>query len=135
MDWEKRLARLERQNRLYGVLLTCLGLVVGAFVIMGQTAAPPPSQTLRARAVEVTDADGNVVVRLAATEGGQGFVETLNPQGDQLISLAATTVDGKGLISVSDEQGRKLLWLGATVDGEGLIASFDHYGAVKARWP
>ncbi len=135
MDLEGRLARLERQNRLYRVLLACLALFVGAIVITGQTAAPSPSQTLRARAVEVTDADGNVVVRLGATEGGQGSIETLNPQGDQLISLAATTVDGKGVISVSDEKGRKLLYLGATVDGEGLIASFDHYGAVKARWP
>jgi hypothetical protein len=135
MSVEERLERVERQSRWQRAFLVILMVGIVFLLVAGQTPAPSASETLRVAEVEIVDDEGNVVVRLGATEAGQGSVVTFNARGEELISVGATTVDGKGVISVADEKGRKLLWLGATVDGAGLIASFDHFGAVKARWP
>ncbi len=152
MNIEQRLDRLERQNRRLkgGLGLLLLTVVVGLLLgFAGQEKVP---DVVKAKAFHVVTDDGKVLlkledtlglgiagtltamngkgqilVRLAATTGGEGAVVTMNGKGQELVSLMATT-DGEGMVTTLDGKGQALVRLVATARGEGGVLVHDPSG-------
>ena len=95
MTVEKRLDRLERENRMLKGAGAVVLLALLAVAVMGASQKEAIPDVVKARAFHVIAKDGTVLVKLEDTFGRNtgfaGTVLTLNGKGQDLVALAATT--------------------------------------------
>jgi len=125
-DWEdveRRLSRIETQNRILGWLAAATIAMVGAAVLMGQT---PPGRTIEANSFVLKDMNGSVRASLAMVEGDPmlrlidsagrpRIVETVNLLGASVglldaagkpRALLVATLVGDPTLTLTDEEGK-----------------------------
>lgn len=125
---EQRLEQLERQTRRQRLALVVLTVALCGVVSMAATEKRDAEfDTIRAHAVYVENARGQLTVALEADSGGDGAVKTYSAMGGELVELSATA-DGKGMVATYSSLGRKLVELGATVSGVGTLTTHQPTG-------
>lgn len=127
MTTEQRLDRLERQNRRLRTALSFVVVVLlggGLLALRSQDSVP---DVLKAKAVQVVDKDGNVLVNLASrTFAGDtwGYIETMTPEAQKLVSIDTTgsfdSVRRVGAINTYHYEGKPLVSIGADFGGDNI---------------
>jgi hypothetical protein len=121
MELETRMARLERRCRLVTAGLTMSLLLIGVFLFAG--AAPQADDsTVRARRVEIVDAQGNTRILLGREEDDSYGVVVYGHERQAKSMMMAGTLDGSGvaMISAKAGKGRQGIMLMAQDDSLGV---------------
>lgn len=155
-----RLQRVEHRLRVVSLGWLMSIVVFGVLAIGVQLAVSqqpglqqvPPQDVLRARAFEITDAQGNVRIGLTVTPEGIAEIAlsesngrgrmwlTVRPDGIPSVTLADSMGKGRiwftaypdrssGMI-LSDPTGKGRIWLGASSDGSSNLLLLDSVGRV-----
>lgn len=131
MTIEQRIEKLECQNRRLRWTVTGLVGAVVAALIMGQAAAtsggPEAANIIRARRIEIVNAEGQPAVVLGMTTNNAGTIMTMGAKGEKLVNLGVTT-NGEGLISTGNRKGNELVKIGVTTDGDGMLGTYSAKG-------
>ena len=99
---ERRLARLEAQNRRLRAGLTAVMLVAAAAVSMGAS-NDRVADLIQARRIEIVDGGGRALVRLGE-DGGQGFAAMLDALGNYKVQLSALMQGGTLVLKTTTER-------------------------------
>jgi len=119
MNIKQRLARVERQNRIFKGLFTLAGVAVAALIFYGAT--KPIPDVIQARKFEVVNEAGRAVVRIKSWELG-GRILTYPATGKYWPSVELAHSDnGNGLLTILNKDGKELISAGADKVGDGLI--------------
>ena len=116
---EKRVSSLEKSLRLYQL---ALALLIGGIFFIGVTSFKKDQvpDKLTAKAFEVVDNDGKVLVNLSAYNGG-GAITTYDKKGAYLVDIISNT-SGFGNINIYDGKGKPTLQLYNVKGGGGALA-------------
>ncbi|MCZ6627015.1 MAG: hypothetical protein O7E56_02175 [SAR324 cluster bacterium] len=115
-NFEYRLARLERQVRLYRALTALL--LAGFAALMGIGAAPAVPEVIKARRFEMVNAEGVPLAAMRPTSAG-GSIGVFNSQGGLSAVLTADSTGG-GMLNLGSGDGRNgVLLLGLNADETG----------------
>lgn len=117
-----RLARVERRVR---VVITAWIVSVSVVGLLGVSARQAESQpdTLRARALEIVDQDGNVRIYLNVYQDGTGEAVFNDRQGRGRMWLHVRP-DGTPAVTLADSKGRGRIWIASFADEtSGLLLS------------
>ncbi len=129
---DERLDRLERQNRRLKAWLASLLVVAVAAGLLGFAQPDSVPDVVEARAFHVVGKDGAVLVKLEDTLGtGRGLagtITTLNGEGKQLVRLAATE-NGDGGVTTMNGEGKVLVTLAAK-EGAGTVGTWNGEGKI-----
>ena len=95
MDIEKRVERIERQNRNLkkGIILAVV--FIGGFFGMGQM-SPAPS-VIKAKEFHVIGDNGQLLAAMGAYSSGNGYVKTYNAEGNSVAWMGADP-KGNGIV-------------------------------------
>ena len=136
MTVEKRLDRLERENRILKGAGSVVLLVLLAVAVMGASQKEAIPDVVKARAFHVIAKDGTALVKLEDSFGENvgfaGTVVTLNGKGKDLVQLGVST-GGQGVVTTLNGKGQKLVWLGVTISGEGTVTTLNGKGQKLVR--
>lgn len=117
-DLSRRIALLERRNRILACCLTGVGITLAALV---GVAWKSPDGTIEARKIVVTDDDGQVLMVLGKEADGRSGI--FLKQGETaVLSLAK---DGTGLPQLScasDKKGQGKVLLGLSAEGDAYVS-------------
>ena len=116
MQIERRLARLEAQNRRLRAGLYAVALTAVAAFTMG--ASNGVFDLVQARRIEVVDSDGHALVRLGELDG-LGYAAVLDPLGNYKVQLNALAQGGT--IALKNQKGQELVVLGHDSAGNGNV--------------
>ena len=118
---ETRITRLEKTLRFYQITFSGIVLVAIAFLISSfadkNNAVP---DKLVAKAFEVVDENGKVLVNLA-TYNGNGAITTFDKTGNYLVDVVSNT-SGFGNINIYDGKGKPTLQLYNVKGGGGAMS-------------
>jgi len=120
---ELRIARLEKNLRLYRFCLAGILILAAGIVTMSFNNRNPVPDVIEAKAFHVVDDYGNVLLELDR-EDGNGQISTFAPGGKRLVSIF-TTDGGTGGINTSDKNGNVLFKVTNTSEGGGYMALFN----------
>jgi hypothetical protein len=120
---EQRLAKMEKNLRFYRFCFAGLAVVIAGFVMMSFNNKKAVPDVLQAKAFQVVDDRGNVLVEINK-EDNNGQLSTFTPAGKRLVSFF-TTDDGAGGINTFDKNGNVLFKVTNTGDGGGYMALFN----------
>lgn len=120
---EQRIAQLEKNVRFYRFGFAGLLAIAIGFIVMSFNNRQPVADVIQAKAFQVVDDNGKVLVELNK-EDGNGQISTFNPAGTRLVSLF-TTDDGAGGINTFDNDGDVTFKVTNTADGGGYMALFN----------
>jgi hypothetical protein len=102
--------------------LTVINFVFLVALLLGAAPTNPTDQVapsvVRAQAIEVVDADGNVRVQLRLAEDGGGLLRMRDGKGEVRVKVQAKD-DGAGLLFL-DQQTEPAVQLGSGKDGTSL---------------
>jgi hypothetical protein len=129
MHIERRIERLERQNRRLRLGLHAVLLAAVAAFVTGASGDDTPD-VLRAQRVEIVDASGKPMVVLGQ-QNGFGFAALLDSLGNYRIQLNALLPGGT--VTVKNARGHELLMLGHDADGNGNIRTSSANGSLLAE--
>ena len=132
MNIEQRLARVERQNRIFKGIFNLAGLAVAALIFYGAT--KPIPDVIRAREFQAVNEAGRVVVEMKSWELG-GWIKTYSAMGTLYSSvLLSHDGSGHGSLSVYDKDGNRKIYLGGNKRGNGgVIFIINEMGAPVVR--
>jgi hypothetical protein len=125
-QFEQRIIRLEKSVRFYRLCLAGLLVVFTGLVIMSFDKKNAVPDLIQAKAFQVVDDRGKVMVQLDK-ERNNGHISTYDPQGKRLVSLI-TTDGGAGGINTFGRNGDLLFKLTNTAEGGGYMALFNGKG-------
>ena len=81
--------------------------------------------------VRTLNADGKSLVRLGATDGGEGVLTTHGAEGRQVVRIGAA--DGSGIVGIRDRHGHALATIAEGLEGGGVFTTFEHNGQ-RVSW-
>lgn len=133
MDIERRIERLERENRKLRRVLTVIVIAGCGGLLMAQATPEKAPETIRAQNIEVVDSDGKTRVWLGENDGGHGAIWTFNSGGHPIIKLTATTgaQAGGAIVTLNGsgkENDQELAVIGASVAGSGTFRTMNGNG-------
>jgi hypothetical protein len=70
--------------------------------------------------------DGKSLVRISASESGEGVLTTHGNEGRQIVRLGA--LNGSGVVGISDRDGHALALISQGTEGGGAFTTFDNLG-------
>ena len=76
--------------------------------------------------VRTLNADGKSLVRLGATDGGEGLLTTHGAEGRQVVRIGAA--DGSGFVGIRDRHGHALAMIAEGLEGGGVFTAFEDHG-------
>ena len=76
--------------------------------------------------VRTLNADGKSLVRLGATDGGEGVLTTHGAEGRQVVRIGAA--DGSGIVGIRDRHGHALAMIAEGLEGGGVFTAFEDDG-------
>lgn len=124
----RRVARLERQNRL---LLASVILVLGVSLLGFAAGAEQVPDLVQARRIQLVDLEGRVRMDLAHDSSGTRLY-VHDAAGDVRVGVAQFSHGGGGVaLHGPGGRGAAVLYL----RGDGSLTLYDTTGAVTARWP
>jgi len=127
MTLEQRVDQLEQRVNRYRMALAVVVVAVCAVVTMAATAEKNGNfDVLTARSIYVTNDDGEFVVGLGASDGGDGLVQTFGANGKELVRLTAT-MDDNGAVATFGANGKELVQLSSTTNG-AIVAVYNKTG-------
>lgn len=149
MSIEQRLARVERQNRIFKGLFTVAGAAVAALVFYGAT--EPIPEVVQARRFEIVNEAGNTVLEMNSELGSgkltiwnkdgkviihagtgitteSGELRIKNKDGNEIIHVGADFLTGNGMLTIRNKDGNETIRAGARVNGDGLLIIGDKNG-------
>jgi hypothetical protein len=121
---EHRIAQLEKNIRFYRVVFTGFIIVSAAAVSMSFRSKTPVPDVVQAKAFQVVDDAGNVLVEINK-EDGNGQLSTYSPTGTRLVSLF-TSDAGCGAINTFNYDGKAIFKVTNTAGGGGYMALFNN---------
>jgi hypothetical protein len=116
---ETRVASLEKSIRFYQFLLSGIVLIALAFTVTSFKNNQVPEK-ITAKAFEVVDANGKVLVSLSSYNGN-GSVTTYDKNGNYLVDILSNT-SGFGNINLYDGKGKTTMQLYNVKGGGGALA-------------
>src|SRR5437879_857642 len=116
---EQRVSALEKSLRAYRIFFGSAVVLLIAAVLMSSGKKPAVPDRLQAKAFEVVDDYGNVIVELNKDKGN-GSVSTYSSSGKKLVSLF-TSEGGAGGINTFDTDGDVLFKVTRTSGGDGYL--------------
>src|SRR5215213_10689493 len=116
---ENRVASLEKSLRLYQFLLMGVVLVALTVTISSFNKNQVPEKIV-AKAIEVVDDNGKVLVSLAAYNGN-GAITTYDKTGNYLVDIVSNS-SGFGNVNIYDGKGKPTLQLYNVKGGGGAMA-------------
>ena len=102
---EQRLERLEKHNERLTTALTVMAVAMCAAVTVAATGDKDGVfDTVAARAIYVTNDEGDIVLGLGSTNGGNGLVKVYNMMGEGIADMRAGP-DGNGVVWAGNRKG------------------------------
>ncbi|UEG49123.1 hypothetical protein LK994_10820 [Ferruginibacter lapsinanis] len=120
---EKRIIRLENRLKTYRIIFGSALTVFAAIMLMSHNNKPSVPEVIQAKAFEVVDNYGNVLLKLNK-EDGNGCFTTYTNTGKKLVKLFTST-GGGGAINSFDENGEINFKVTKTIGGGGYMALFN----------
>jgi hypothetical protein len=120
---EERLLKLEKNIKMYRFLFATVICGALAFVLMSNDQKAVVPAKIQAKAIEVVDDYGNVLVSLGK-EDENGAITTYTKSGKKLTSFF-TSDGGGGGINTFDADGQVNFKVTRTTDGGGYLALFN----------
>lgn len=120
---EKRIIRLENSLKIYKIIAGSFLTVCAAVMLMSNNKKTSVPEVIQAKAFEVVDNYGNVILKLNK-EDGNGCFTTYNKAGKKLVKLFTST-GGGGAINSFDENGEINFKVTKTIGGGGYMALFN----------
>ena len=118
---EQRLIKLEKSLQMYRMIF-CVLLVTGiSLVLLSNTKKVNVADVIKAKAFEVVDDNGNVLVEINKDQNN-GHIATYTPGGKKLVSLLTTTDGISGALLTYDINGKVLFKVTRTTEGGGYMA-------------
>ena len=129
---ESRVARLERQCRLYRQLFILAGLVLVALISYG--AIKPIPDVIRAKRFEAVTEDGVVRFYAGEIENGKGVfgLGLINRKKIPVFVASVTDRDG-AQVEIYNDNAKLVIKVGQDMAGHGLISVLDMDGTPRAR--
>ncbi|MBS1655272.1 MAG: hypothetical protein JSU05_10540 [Bacteroidetes bacterium] len=121
---EQRIALLEKNIRFYQIVFGVLIILAGALASMSFRSKSPVPDVIQAKAFQVVDDAGNVLVEINK-EDGNGQLSTYTPTGTRLVSLF-TSDAGCGAINTFNYDGKTIFKVTNTSGGGGYMALFNN---------
>lgn len=120
---EQRIVRLEKSLRTYRLLFGFSIVAIFSVVLMSSGKKADVPDIVKAKAFQVVDDDGNVLV-LINKERGNGQMATYSTKGQKLVRLF-TSDGGAGAINTFDPSGRLNFKVTRTTEGGGYMALYN----------
>ncbi len=120
---EQRILKLEKSLRAYRIFLSTSVIILIAVVLMSSAKKEEVPDLIKAKAFQVVDDKGNVLV-LINKERGNGQVATYNPAGQKLVRLFTSDGDA-GAINTFDGNGSLNFKVTRTTEGGGYMALYN----------
>jgi hypothetical protein len=120
---ELRVARLEKSLKAYRLFFGTAVIALIAFLLMSSGKRNDVPDLVKAKALEVVDDDGNVLM-LLNKERGNGQLATYSTSGQKLVRLF-TSDGGAGAINTFDANGKLNFKVTRTAEGGGYLALYN----------
>lgn len=120
---ELRIAKLEKNLRLYRLFFSTSVIVLIAVILMSSGKKADVPDLIKAKAFQVVDDNGNVLL-LLNKEKGNGQIATYSPGGQKLVRLF-TSDGGAGAINTFDANGNLNFKVTRTTEGGGYMALYN----------
>ena len=139
MTVEQRLDQLEKRNKRLTVALTMMAVAMCAVVTMAATGEKHVrfdtvmADAVMAGSIYVQNDAGKFVVRLDATDNGNGLVLTQSAKGKDLVKLTAT--DSGGAVAVFNKTGEEIAQMYADDYGNGVVWAGNRKGKGRTLQP
>lgn len=146
---ETRMAKMERSLRFYRSIFLLSTLVIAFFVISAFKDKQSAPDRLQAKAFEVVDDYGNVLVKLGAYKNA-GVITTYTDRGKELVDILKNvdgngaivgfnsseaiayrltgTTSGGGVLDIYNSNGKEVVYAGPTSSNGGLITIYNASG-------
>ena len=125
-NFEQRLVTLEKKLHIYRLSFVGFLIVIAGFMIMSFTGRKPVPDLVQAKAFQVVNDDGKVLMEMSK-EDGNGQLSTYSATGSRLVSLF-TSDGGAGGINTFGKDGKVLFKVTNTSEGGGYLALFNGGG-------
>jgi hypothetical protein len=120
---EQRITQLEKSLKMYRLFFGSSLIVLIAVVLMSSGKKADVPDLIKAKAFQVVDDNGNVVV-LLNKERGNGQMATYSTAGQKLVRLF-TSDGGAGAINTFDANGKLNFKVTRTTEGGGYMALYN----------
>ena len=120
---EQRISKLEKNLKVYRFFSFAAVLATAAFFLMSSGQKQSVPDLIKAKAFQVVDDDGNVIL-LLNKEKGNGNLITYSPTGQRLVRLF-TSEGGAGAINTFDANGKLNFKVTKIVEGGGFMALYN----------
>ncbi|MGB4843362.1 MAG: hypothetical protein WBP16_02790 [Ferruginibacter sp.] len=120
---EQRVIKLERSLKAYRIFFSSAVIVLIAFVLMSSGKKDEVPDVIKAKAFQVVDDRGNVVL-LMNKEKGSGHLSTFSTSGQRLVRLFTSEGDA-GAINTFDAEGNLNFKVTQITTGGGYLAIYN----------
>lgn len=120
---EQRVITLEKSLKTYRIVVSSALILLVAFVLMSSGKKDEVPDLIKAKAFQVVDDRGNVVM-LMNKERGSGHLSTFSSSGTRLVRLFTSEGDA-GAINTFDEEGNLNFKITQTTTGGGYLAIYN----------
>ena len=131
MSIEQRLEQVEKQTKRLRIAVVVLATALCGVVSMAATERQDGVfDTVVANAIYVKNNEGVSLVRIIATDGGDGLVTTYNYNGktvNKLVGLSVTKND-EGKVTTYGPTGKQLVDVTTSVNGSGKVTTYASTG-------
>lgn len=120
---EQRIAKLEKSLKMYRIFFSTSVIILIAVVLMSSGKKADIPDLVKAKAFQVVDDNGNVLL-LLNKEKGNGQMATYSTAGQKLVRLF-TSDGGAGAINTFDPNGNLNFKVTRTTEGGGYMALYN----------
>jgi len=120
---EQRITQLEKSLKMYRVFFSTSVIILIAVVLMSSGKKADVPDLIKAKAFQVVDNNGNVLLTLNK-EKGNGNLSSYTSSGKRLVSLF-TAEGGGGAINTFDTDGDVMFKVTRTTEGGGYLALYN----------
>lgn len=151
---EQRISRLEKSLKVYRIFFGTAVITLIAVMLMSSGKKTEVPDLIKAKAFQVVDDDGNVIlllnkekdngqvvtfsqsgqklVRLFTSEGGAGAINTFDKNGKLNFKVTKIT-EGGGFMALYNSEEKEILEAGSIIGNAGYLQINDH-NAKKIAW-
>jgi hypothetical protein len=151
---EQRVIKLERSIQAYRIIFGATVIILMAFALMSSGKKDDIPDLVKAKAFQVVDDQGNVLVlinkergsgqfatysssgqklvRLFTSESNAGAINTFDPEGNLNFKITNTTTGG-GYLAIYNPGLKEVVELGVLKTSDGYIQVNDNYGSKLAK--
>ncbi len=151
---EQRISRLERSLKAYRIFFGAAVITLFTFMLMSSGKKTEVPDLIKAKAFQVVDDDGNVLlllnkekdngevvtfsqsgqrlVRLFTSEGGAGAINTFDKTGKLNFKVTKIT-EGGGYMALYNSEEKEIMEAGSIIGNAGYLQINDH-NAKKIAW-